>query len=73
MIQDFTAVIVREDDGYVSHCPELGVASQGDTIAEALEDLQEAVAGYLEVASEDEVAECRSDEFYVTRFTVAVG
>ena len=56
MTHDFTAVIVREDDGYVSHCSELGVASQGDTITEALDNLQEAVAGYLEVASEDEVA-----------------
>ena len=31
----------REGDGYVSLCPELDVASQGDTIEEARKNLQE--------------------------------
>ncbi|MBL9092077.1 MAG: type II toxin-antitoxin system HicB family antitoxin, partial [Planctomycetaceae bacterium] len=31
----FTAIVQREGDGYVSLCPELDVASQGDTIEEA--------------------------------------
>ena len=33
--QKFTAIIEREDDGYVSLCPELDIASQGLTIEEA--------------------------------------
>ena len=44
----FSAVIEREDDWYVSLCPELDVASQGKTIEEALANLNEAVELYLE-------------------------
>ena len=32
----FTSVIWKEKEGYVSKCPELGVASAGDTVEEAL-------------------------------------
>ncbi len=34
-IQNFTAIIERENDGYVALCPELDVASQGNTVEEA--------------------------------------
>jgi len=47
-----TATIWREGDQYVSRCPELGVASAGDTAEEALEALREAVELYLENARE---------------------
>ena len=30
-----SAIIQRENQGYVSPCPELDVASQGDTVEEA--------------------------------------
>lgn len=33
--RSFTAIIEREGNGYVSLCPELDVASQGDSIEEA--------------------------------------
>ena len=42
-LQRFTAMIYREDGGYVSICPELDVASQGDTVEEASANLREAV------------------------------
>ena len=45
-----TASIWRENDAYVSLCPELGVASCGDTPDEALAMLKEAVELYLENA-----------------------
>ena len=35
MKYNLTAIIEKEDDGYVSLCPELDVASQGDTIEQA--------------------------------------
>ena len=57
MRQQLTAIIQREDDGYVSLCPELGVASQGDSVSEARANLQEAVEGFLEAASEEELAQ----------------
>jgi predicted RNase H-like HicB family nuclease len=69
----FTAIIEREGDGFVSLCPELDVASQGDTIEEARRNLQEAVELLLEAASADEISERLHSEIYVTRFEVAVG
>ena len=49
-IFDYTIVVWKEKDGYVSKCTELGVASCGDTITEATENLKEAVELYLENA-----------------------
>ncbi len=48
MRMTFTAVIHKEDDWYVAECPEIGTASQGQTIEEALANLQEATELYLE-------------------------
>jgi len=47
-----TGVIWREGDAFVSHCPELGVASCGDTPDHALSMLKEAVDLYLANAQE---------------------
>jgi len=49
---DYTAVLWKEEDTYVSKCPELGVASFGTTLQEALENLKEAVELYVENAKE---------------------
>ena len=37
-----TAIIEREDDGYVALCPEYDIASEGATIEQAHENLVEA-------------------------------
>ena len=37
MTRQWTAIIEREGDGYVALCPELDIASQGATVAEARE------------------------------------
>jgi predicted RNase H-like HicB family nuclease len=68
-----TAVIEREGDGFVSLCPELDIASQGDTIEEARTNLIEALELFFESADETEVARRLSGEVYVTRIEVAVG
>ena len=47
-----TATVWQEGDQYVSRCPELGVASCGDTADEAVDALREAVELYLENAKE---------------------
>ncbi|MEK6545007.1 MAG: type II toxin-antitoxin system HicB family antitoxin [Nitrospinota bacterium] len=47
---DYTAVVWKEKEGYVSKCPELGVASCGNSISNATENLKEAVSLYLENA-----------------------
>lgn len=71
--REFTAIIEREDDGYTALCPELDVASQGDTIDEARRNLAEAVALFLETASPSEIDQRQSTEVYVTRLEVQLG
>ncbi len=68
-----TAVIEREGDGYVALCPELDIASQGDTIEEARNNLQEALDLFIETASPAEIAERFHSEVYVTGLDVAFG
>jgi len=42
-----------EDGGYVVHCPALkGCWSQGDTTEEALDNIKEAIVGYLKTLNE---------------------
>ena len=45
--QTFTAVLHKEEDMYVAECPEVGTASQGATIEEAVANLREATEVYL--------------------------
>lgn len=71
--RQLTAVIEREGDGFVSLCPELDIASQGDTIEEARTNLIEALELFFETADESEVKRRLSPEVYVTRIEVAVG
>ena len=68
-----TAIIEAEGDGYVSLCPELDIASQGNTIAEARENLREALELFFETASRDEIKQRLRDEIYVTQLEVAAG
>ena len=73
MNYQLTAVIEREGDGYVSLCPELDVASQGDSIEQAREHLQEAVELFFECAPPEEIDRRLHSEVYITRLEVAVG
>ena len=49
------AVIYRGEDGYwVADCPSLpGCISQGKTKAEAVQNIKEAISGYVAALSED--------------------
>ncbi len=47
-VRTFTAVLHKEEDLYVAECPEVGTASQGYTVEEALANLKEATELYLE-------------------------
>ena len=49
------AIIEKEETGYVSLCSELDIASQGENVAEAKENLQEALELFFECASPDEI------------------
>ena len=71
--RNFTAIIEREGDGYVSLCPELDIASQGETVEEARQNLAEALELFFEHASQSEIKERLHNEVFVTRLEVAVG
>jgi predicted RNase H-like HicB family nuclease len=63
-----TAFVEREGDGYVSLCPELDIASQGDTVEEASANLKEAVELYLECADAQEIKNRLTGEVHISRF-----
>ena len=67
----FTAMTYREDGGYVALCPELDVASQGDSVEEASANLGEAVELFIESADPSEVASRLREEVYVTALEVS--
>lgn len=53
--RQLTAIIEREDDGYVALCPELDIASQGDSVEDARRNLVEALELFFESASPSEI------------------
>ena len=68
-----TAIIEKENEGYVALCPEVDVASQGNTIIEARNNLKEALELFFETASPEEIITRLHDEVFVTNVEVAVG
>ncbi len=68
-----TAIIEREDDGFVALCPELDVASQGDSIEEARTNLTEALTLFLETADPSEIESRSNSEVFVTQVEVPIG
>jgi predicted RNase H-like HicB family nuclease len=72
-VQQFTAIIEREGDGFVALCPELDIASQGDSVEEARQNLAEAIELFFEVADPAEVQERLNTEVFITQVAVSVG
>jgi predicted RNase H-like HicB family nuclease len=72
-IRQLTAIIGREDDGYAALCPELDIASQGDTVEEAKLNLVEALELFFETADVSEVERRLNDAVFVTRVEIAGG
>jgi len=68
--KQFTAIIEREKNGYVSLCPELDIASQGNTIEEARSNLVEALELFFETADPSEVQDRLITEIFITRLKV---
>jgi len=67
-----TAIIEREDNMYVALCPELDIASQGDSIESARDNLQEAIELFFETASPEEIKERLHEEIFITQVEVAI-
>ena len=66
MRRQLTAIVEREDNGYVALCPEVDVAGQGDSVAEARANLEEALALFFETASSEEIERRLRSEVHVT-------
>lgn len=71
--QQFTAIIEREGNGYVSLCPELDIASQGDNVEEARQNLVEALELFFETAAPTEIQSRLHTEVFITRVEVSIG
>jgi predicted RNase H-like HicB family nuclease len=71
--QRLTAIIERENDGYVALCPEYDIASEGSSIEEARKNLIEALTLFFETASPSEVTRRCHSEVFVTQVEVPVG
>lgn len=72
MKQKLTAIIERENDMYVALCPELDIASQGNSIESARDNLQEALELFFETASPGEIKERLHGEIFITQVEVVV-
>lgn len=73
MNRQLTVIVEREGDCYVALCPVVDVASQGDTVAEARHNLEEALTLFFDTASAEEVDRRLHTEVYVTSVEIAVG
>jgi predicted RNase H-like HicB family nuclease len=68
-----TALIEPENEGYVAWCPELDIASQGATAAEARQNLLEATQLFFDCASPSEIQRRFRRDIFITRLEVVVG
>ena len=73
MNKRLTAVIQREDDGFVAFCPELDITSQGSSIQDARDQLREALELFFECASPAEIEDRLGDDVFVTHVEVSIG
>jgi predicted RNase H-like HicB family nuclease len=73
MVRKVTAIIEKDKEGYVSLCPDLDIASQGDTVEQARDNLKEALELFLESASKEEIEERLHGDIFVTQLEIAVG
>lgn len=73
MVRQLTAIIEKEGGGFVALCPEVDVASQGESVTEARDNLKEALELFFETASQEEINSRLHNEVYITHVEVAVG
>ena len=72
-LQPVTAIIEREGNQYVALCPDLDIASQGETVEKARFNVKEPLELYFETASPQEIRERLHNEVFIIRLEVAVG
>jgi len=60
----FSAVITKDEDWYVAHCPELDVTSQGKDVESARANLREAIELYVETWGPPEAGRTEAEPFW---------
>lgn len=73
MNRQLTAVVKREGAGYVALCPEVDVASQGNSVAVARENLEQALTLFFEAAPPEELERRLKGKFHLTDGAASVG
>lgn len=73
MNKRLTTIVEREGSGYVAICPEVDIASQGESVGEARDNLIEALTLFFGIVPPDEIDRRLHGEIYVTQVEVAVG
>ena len=68
--RQFAAIIEREGDGFVALCPEMDIASQGDSVEGARSNLIEALTLFFEEANPSEIERRLKNEVFITRVEV---
>ena len=61
--------IIKEDDWYVAHSIETGVASQGKSIEESISNLKEALSLYYE---DEKISDEITEPTYITSIEVPI-
>ena len=69
----FTAIVQKDRAGWSAFCPDLDVASQGETVEQATANLREAVELFFEVANPLEVERRLRSEIYLSQLEIQVG
>jgi predicted RNase H-like HicB family nuclease len=73
MTRRVSVVVEHDDHGYYAYCPELrGCQTQGETLEEAMDNIREAIALYLETLPADRKLELLSREILTTSVEVQV-
>ena len=71
--RSLTAIVQNEGDLWVALCPEVDVASQGDTVEQAKANLRTAVELFFETAEAGEIEQRLHDETFTSSLEVEVG
>ena len=72
---NFSVVVIPENDSFSAWSPDLDIASQGDTIEEAVANLKEAIELHMECLTSPEILELtnRHGQKLMTSLEVQLG
>ena len=68
----FTVVVIPEQGQFASWCPELEIASQGDTVDEAIANIKEALELRIEGLSEKQLKEIKKHKSIMTTVKIPI-